>query len=99
MTTPELLRKFGEALFGPRWQTDLAHELGVAARSVRRWLSGQDEPKLRVWADLEHLLDERIAAQERARAVLRRHRRNLAKPQPGNHDADHREGETKPSGR
>ena len=30
-----------EVLYGPRWQTDLARGLGVSARLVRYWASGQ----------------------------------------------------------
>ena len=89
MTTPELLRAIGEALFGPRWQTDLAHHLDVNDRTVRRWLSGQDEPRPGVWDDLEQLFDERATAQRRARAELRKFRQNLAESQPGNDDANH----------
>jgi hypothetical protein len=88
MTTPELLREIGEAPFGTHWQIDLAHELGVAARSVRRWLSGQDEPRSAVWDDIETLLIEHLAAQERGLTALRRHRQNSAKPE--NDDADQR---------
>lgn len=39
--TPELLRRVGEALYGSRWQSDLAHNLNVADRTVRRWVSGE----------------------------------------------------------
>lgn len=90
MKTPELLRAIGGALFGPRWQTDLAHHLGVNDRTVRRWLSGQDEPRPGVWDDLEQLLAERMRAQRQARTVLREHRRNLAKS-PGNDEAEYPE--------
>ena len=38
--TPSLLEKIGVALYGPRWQADLARDLGVAPRSVQRWLTG-----------------------------------------------------------
>jgi hypothetical protein len=38
--TPELLREAGEALYGPRWTTDLARDLDVADRTVRRWSAG-----------------------------------------------------------
>lgn len=40
MTLAEL-RCLGEQLYGPRWQTPLARELGVTTRSVRYWLSGE----------------------------------------------------------
>jgi hypothetical protein len=38
--TPDLLREVGEALYGPRWQSDLAADLGVTDRTVRRWAAG-----------------------------------------------------------
>ena len=38
--TPDELREIGEALFGLRWQTPLAHHLGMRdAAEVRKWLS------------------------------------------------------------
>lgn len=39
MTSDEL-RAAGEALYGHQWQTAMARDLGVAARSVRRWVAG-----------------------------------------------------------
>jgi hypothetical protein len=38
--TPTELRRIGGALWGPRWQTPMAVGLGVSARTVRRWASG-----------------------------------------------------------
>lgn len=38
--TPENLQRVGEALYGPRWASDLARDLGVALRTVQRWHSG-----------------------------------------------------------
>lgn len=38
--TPDQLRAAGEALFGPRWQSDLAHALQVNPRTIRRWAAG-----------------------------------------------------------
>lgn len=38
--TPTLLREAGEALYGPLWQSELARSIGVADRTVRRWISG-----------------------------------------------------------
>ena len=42
--TPTQLRQLGEALYGPRWQSDLARDLGVSDRTVRRWVGGQPSP-------------------------------------------------------
>jgi hypothetical protein len=38
--TPTTLRAVGEALYGPRWQCELARELAVADRTIRRWAAG-----------------------------------------------------------
>jgi hypothetical protein len=32
------LRKSGEALFGQRWQTDIAKALGIDSRRIRQWV-------------------------------------------------------------
>jgi hypothetical protein len=64
MTTFELIRAIGQALFGTQWQTDLGTELGMNRRTVQRWLAGQDEPRRGVWDDLERILSERIKAQQ-----------------------------------
>ncbi|HEY2474803.1 MAG TPA: hypothetical protein VGI19_08360 [Candidatus Cybelea sp.] len=67
----------GEALFGPRWQTDIANALDVSDRNVRRWLADAHQPRPGVWRDLEQLLNERIALQQQARKELRRHIRQI----------------------
>lgn len=41
--TPNLLAACGAALYGPRWQTEIARDLDVSDRTVRRWVSG-DSP-------------------------------------------------------
>ncbi len=38
--TPFTLRKAGPALYGERWQSELARALGVTDRTIRRWLGG-----------------------------------------------------------
>lgn len=38
--TPDQLRAAGEAMYGPRWQRQLSHDLGIAERTMRRWLAG-----------------------------------------------------------
>lgn len=39
--TRDELRLAGETLHGPHWQTPLARQLGVAERTVRRWIAGK----------------------------------------------------------
>lgn len=55
------LRQAGEALYGPRWQSDLARALGVSDRTMRRWAAGTHCPPPGVHADLLRLVEQRIA--------------------------------------
>lgn len=51
--TKENLEKYGIALFGSRFQTDLAAALGVNDRTMRRWISGE--------SNIPNLNDELLA--------------------------------------
>lgn len=57
--TPSLLREAGEALYGSRWQSDLARDLRVSDRTVRRWSAAANEIPVGVWPELVHLVRER----------------------------------------
>ena len=57
--TPELLQRAGEALYGPRWQTELANDLEVADRTMRRWVSGDSTIPDGVNLDLLRIIDGR----------------------------------------
>jgi len=57
-----LLVECGEALYGPRWQAELARDLGVADRTVRRWVAGTSEVPAGLYVDLLRLTQERAAA-------------------------------------
>jgi len=57
---PSLLRATGEALYGPRWQTELARAIRVSDRTVRRWLAGTITIPPGVARDLEALCNTRI---------------------------------------
>lgn len=54
-----LLVECGEALYGPRWQTDLAADLGVSDRTVRRWAAGTQDVPQGAYTDLLRLTQER----------------------------------------
>jgi hypothetical protein len=56
-----LLKDTGEALFGPRWQTDLAKALDVTDRTIRGWASGERDMPTGVATDLWRLCEERSA--------------------------------------
>lgn len=55
-----LLQQVGEALYGPRWQSDLARDLDVSDRTIRRWASGADDLPVGVYTDLLRLTVERV---------------------------------------
>lgn len=57
-----LLVECGEALYGPRWQSELARDLAVSDRTVRRWVAGTSEVPSGLWVDLLRLTQERAAA-------------------------------------
>jgi hypothetical protein len=65
----KLLRDAGEALYGPRWQTDLARDLQASEHLVRQWVSGVDDVPRKIELDLLRLCMERANA---VNGILRR---------------------------
>ncbi|MGH0003478.1 hypothetical protein ACQU0X_25670 [Pseudovibrio ascidiaceicola] len=62
----QLLIKSGEALYGGRWQADLARSLGLSdGRRIRQWLSGDRPIPDGIWKDIKLLLEERGAVIEK----------------------------------
>jgi len=54
------LRRAGEALYGSRWQSALAHDvLDVDPRRVREWVARERPIPAGVWADVLNALRER----------------------------------------
>ena len=57
---PADLAAAGQALYGDRWQTELARALGLAdARRIRQWMAGERKIPVGVWADVCSLLRQR----------------------------------------
>jgi transcriptional regulator with XRE-family HTH domain len=54
--TPADLTAAGRALFGTQWQKALAQALGVAPRTVRRWIAGERHPAPAVEEEILDLL-------------------------------------------
>lgn len=52
----KFLTRTGEALYGARWQTRLAGDLRTTDRTMRRWVSGENEVPWGVMAELRGLL-------------------------------------------
>lgn len=59
------IKVLGELLYGPRWQSDVATDLGIAPRQLRRWVAGESKPT----KEQAGLL--RFLARRRAKAILR----------------------------
>lgn len=67
-----LLAECGESLYGPRWQCELARDLGVADRTVRRWVAGATPVPAGVYVDLLRLVTERAVVLDALATRLRR---------------------------
>lgn len=63
-----LLQHVGEALYGPRWQTDLANCLGVSDRTMRRWVAEPDLIPSTIWTELLRVLIDHSRAVEDVKA-------------------------------
>ena len=63
------LEEICEALYGERWQSALAQDLGVEARSVRRWMAGDHPCRMGV-ARHQRLCFERLAVLKRLEKSL-----------------------------
>ena len=57
----QLLIECGEALYGPRWQSELARDLDVSIRTMQRWVAGTSEVPTGLYVYLWHLTHERAA--------------------------------------
>ena len=70
--TASLFREAGEALFGPRWQSEMARALDISDRTVRRWDEGSYPVPPGAWADIRALLRDRRMAMATVRRKLPR---------------------------
>jgi plasmid maintenance system antidote protein VapI len=59
--TTKLLQDTGEALYGPRWQSDLARDLDMSDRHMRRLAAGTADLTAGMAMDLLRLCTERVA--------------------------------------
>lgn len=53
------LQRCGQALYGDRWQSDLARALEVNDRRVRQWMAGERPIPAGIWVDIAGLLRQR----------------------------------------
>lgn len=71
-----LLKSVGEALYGPRWQSDIAHDLEVSDRTIRRWADGAPASE-GVRMDLMRLCLERASRLDELADLLKGPRNRL----------------------
>jgi len=65
------LETVGLALYGHRWQTSLARDLGVLPRTMRKWASGEKSIPPNQWRYIAALLEQRSRdCKEIARAII-----------------------------
>lgn len=57
----KLLKDAGEALYGARWQSEIARDLGMSDRHIRRMLAGDADLSPGMATDLWRLAEERAA--------------------------------------
>ena len=67
-----LLVECGEALYGSRWQSELARDLQVSDRTMRRWVAGTTDVPAGLYLDLLRLTQERAAALDALAPRLRK---------------------------
>lgn len=60
----DLLKRTGEALYGPQWQSQIARDLDISDRHVRRMASGEYPLKPGMALDLWRIALERATALE-----------------------------------
>ncbi len=59
MTTKPLLHSVGETLYGARWQTDLASDVRVSDRTMRRWAADEATIPEGIWQEIQRLIENR----------------------------------------
>ena len=65
-----LLKRCSEALYGTRWLSELARDLNVTDRTVRRWVEGSSNVPERVYRGLVRLCEGRRAELDELIKVL-----------------------------
>ena len=67
--SPDQLRAVGTALYGPRFQRLLSADLGIAERTMRRWLAGRFAIPADVATRIKAIARERAAALARIKTL------------------------------
>ena len=76
--SPDNLRAIGGALFGPRWQRELARALSISERLMRMWLAGDRRLPANLVDRLDVITINRITELVAIRRELQRWSRKAA---------------------
>jgi transcriptional regulator GlxA family with amidase domain len=68
----QILVECGEALYGPRWQSELARDLDVSIRTMQRWAAGTTDVPAGLYLDLLRLTQQRAAVLDALAPRLRK---------------------------
>lgn len=68
----DLLKRTGETLYGSRWQSEIARDLGISDRHVRRLATGEEPLRPGMALDLWRIALERTATLEDLVTELKR---------------------------
>lgn len=68
--SPAVFSQVGEALYGARWKTALASDLGVTYRTIQNWCLGVSSFPDDLVVRLRPVVRSRIEGAERARSLL-----------------------------
>lgn len=67
----DTLKQTGVALYGPRWQTNLARDLNLSdARRVRQWVAGERRIPPHIWPEVGKLVAAKISNLETVKEEL-----------------------------
>jgi DNA-binding transcriptional regulator YiaG len=71
MSTANLIIRAGEALWGERWQAEMARALEVHKDTVQDWRQGRAQPRPGIYLDLLRIAVERQAELDELVEALR----------------------------
>jgi DNA-binding XRE family transcriptional regulator len=70
MSEDNLITRVGEALWGERWQAEMARAVSVHKDTVQDWRQGRSQPRPGVYRDLQRIVQERTSDLAKVKRLL-----------------------------